>query len=146
MTRCLLVVSISGLTGMFARKEVRRAPARLAAFDRLFGALIQHESGGNGQAVSSAGALGSTQMLPGTAKDMANKLGLPFRPDLLRSNDPAALDYQRQLGAAYLQEGLQRTGNVRDALRYYHGGPDRAQWGPKTNAYADSILSRIGGY
>lgn len=96
--------------------------------------------------MSSAGALGSTQMLPGTAKDMANKLGLPFRPDLLRSNDPAALDYQRQLGAAYLQEGLQRTGNVRDALRYYHGGPDRAQWGPKTNAYADSILSRIGGY
>jgi hypothetical protein len=85
-------------------------------------------------------------MLPGTAQEMANKLGLPFRPDLLRSNDPAALDYQRRLGAAYLQEGLAKTGNVRDALRYYHGGPDRSQWGPKTNAYANAILSRIGGY
>lgn len=85
-------------------------------------------------------------MLPGTAQEMATKLGLPFRPDLLRSNDPAALDYQRRLGAAYLQEGLAKTGNVRDALRYYHGGPDRAQWGPKTNAYANAILSRIGGY
>jgi soluble lytic murein transglycosylase-like protein len=62
-------------------------------------------------------------MLPATAQEMANKLGLPFRPDLLRSNDPAALDYQRRLGAAYLQEGLAKTGNVRDALRYYHGGP-----------------------
>ena len=82
-------------------------------------------------------------MLPATAKEMATKLGLPFRPELLRSNDPTALDYQRRLGQAYLQEGLQRTGNLRDALRYYHGGPSRAQWGPKTNAYASSILERL---
>lgn len=84
-------------------------------------------------------------MLPDTAKAMANKLGLPFRPDLLQSNDPSALDYQHRLGAAYLQEGLQQTGNVRDALRYYHGGPNRSMWGPKTDAYANAILSRIGG-
>ena len=96
-------------------------------------------------AVSPKGALGSTQMLPGTAAEMAQKLGLPFRPDLLRSNDPQALQYQQQLGRAYYQEGLAKTGNVRDALRYYHGGPNRSMWGPKTNAYADSILSRIGG-
>ena len=96
-------------------------------------------------AVSPAGALGSTQMLPGTAKEMAAKTGLPFAPSLLRSNDPAALDYQRRLGAAYLQEGLEKTGNVRDALRYYHGGPNRKMWGPKTNAYADAILGRLGG-
>ena len=107
-------------------------------------AVIQHESGGKGTAVSPMGALGSTQMLPGTAQEMAGKLGLPYRPDLLQSNDPAALDYQRRLGAAYLQEGLQRTGNVRDALRYYHGGPNRSMWGPKTNAYADAVLSRMG--
>ena len=96
--------------------------------------------------MSSAGALGSTQMLPATAKEMAGKLGLPFRPDLLRSNDPAALRYQRALGEAYLREGLAATGNERDALRYYHGGPDRSQWGPKTNAYADAVLGRLRGY
>jgi soluble lytic murein transglycosylase-like protein len=89
--------------------------------------------------------MGSTQMLPGTAQEMARKMGLPWRPDLLQSNDPSALDYQHRLGAAYLQEGFQKTGNVRDALRYYHGGPDRSMWGPKTNAYADAILSRLGG-
>jgi hypothetical protein len=77
---------------------------------------------------------------------MARKLGLPWRPDLLRSNDPAALDYQRRLGAAYLQEGLQATGNMRDALRYYHGGRDRSMWGPKTNSYADNVLLKAGGY
>jgi soluble lytic murein transglycosylase-like protein len=109
------------------------------------GVLIHHESGGNGTAVSPAGALGSTQMLPATAQAMAAKLGMPWRPDLLQSNAPEALNYQRTLGAAYLQEGLAKTGNVRDALRYYHGGPDRSLWGPKTNAYADAVLSSIGG-
>jgi soluble lytic murein transglycosylase len=108
-------------------------------------ALIQHESGGNGLAVSPMGALGSTQMLPGTAKEMAGKLGLAFNPALLRDKSPAALKYQRALGEAYLKEGLERTGNIRDALHYYHGGPDRHQWGPKTRAYADSILSALGG-
>jgi soluble lytic murein transglycosylase-like protein len=53
--------------------------------------------------------------------------------------------YQRALGEAYLAEGLDRTGNQRDALRYYHGGPNRRQWGPKTNAYADAILGRMRG-
>jgi hypothetical protein len=62
-------------------------------------------------------------MLPGTAQEMAGKLGLPFRPDLLHSNDPVALRYQQALGQAYLKEGLSKTGNMRDALRYYHGGP-----------------------
>ena len=108
-------------------------------------ALIQQESGGNGTAVSPAGAIGSTRMLPATAKEMASKAGLAFRPDLLRSNAPAALEYQRTLGEAYLREGMERTGNTRDALHYYHGGPDRRQWGPKTRAYADSVLGRVGG-
>lgn len=85
-------------------------------------------------------------MLPGTAQEMASKLGLPFREDLLRSNDPLALRYQQTLGAAYLREGFDKTGNVRDALHYYHGGPDRRQWGPKTHTYAEDVLRRLGGY
>lgn len=108
-------------------------------------ALIQQESHGSGTAVSPKGARGSTQTLPATAKAMAAKLSLAFRPDMLHSNDPAALKYQRALGEAYLREGLEKTGNVRDALHYYHGGPDRAQWGPKTQAYATEVLSRLGG-
>ena len=107
-------------------------------------ALIHQESGGNGMAVSNKGAIGSTQMLPATAREMARKVGLPFRPDLLRSNKPEALQYQHRLGQAYLEEGLAKTGNLRDALHYYHGGPDRSQWGPKTRSYANSILAALG--
>jgi hypothetical protein len=77
---------------------------------------------------------------------MASKLGIPFDASRLTSHAPADIAYQRQLGDAYLQEGLQKTGNPRDALRYYYGGPNRSLWGPKTNAYADAIMSRLGGY
>jgi soluble lytic murein transglycosylase-like protein len=96
-------------------------------------------------AVSSAGALGSTQMLPETAQEMARKIGVPWQPNLLRNNSPEGLQYQRQLGEAYLREGLEKTGNTMDALHYYHGGPNRKMWGPKTRAYAKSVLGRVGG-
>lgn len=83
------------------------------------------------------------QVLPGTAKEMSAKLGVPFRPDLLTAKNDAGAAYQRMIGGAYLKEGMAKTGNLRDALRYYHGGPDRRQWGPKTNAYASSIMGRL---
>ena len=112
-------------------------------------ALIKQESGGRGDARGPATrygvALGSTQMLPDTAREMAGKLRLPYRPDLLQSNKPEALAYQRRLGEAYLEEGLAKTGNLRDALHYYHGGPNRSLWGPKTRSYANAVLSRLGG-
>lgn len=82
-------------------------------------------------------------MMPATAKEMAGKLGIPFDPGLLRSNDPQALAYQRKLGEAYLKEGLAKTGNIQDALQYYHGGPNRKMWGPKTRAYPGQVLSRL---
>ena len=114
----------------------------------LFDALIQTESSGNPAAVGPmtqyGRALGSTQMLPDTAREMAGKLGLPWRPDLMTAPTQEGAAYQRQLGEAYLQEGFEKTGNTRDALRYYHGGPDRAKWGPKTNAYADKVMGLAG--
>lgn len=90
-------------------------------------------------------ALGIGQTLPGTAREMARKVGLPWNPQMLTGTDPTATEYQKRVSAAYLQEGLQRTGNIRDALRFYHGGPNRRLWGPKTNAYADAILGRVSG-
>lgn len=86
-----------------------------------------------------------TQLLPTTAREMAGKLGLPFREDLLRGNSDVAAQYQRALGRAYFEQGYATTGNPRDALHYYHGGPDRKQWGPKTRRYADEVLARLRG-
>lgn len=110
-------------------------------------ALIQQESGGRagipGQHTRYGQPMGMTQMLPGTAREMAGKVGVPWRPELLSSATPEGAAYQQQLGQAYLQEGLDKYGgDQRKALMYYHGGPNQALWGPKTNAYADSVLRR----
>jgi soluble lytic murein transglycosylase-like protein len=112
-------------------------------------ALISVESGGTpgilGPRTRYGQAQGLTQMLPGTAQEMARKLGVPWRPDLMTGTTPEAADYQRRLGAAYLNQGYQATGNLADALRYYHGGPNRKMWGPKTNSYATKVMSRVRG-
>lgn len=117
------------------------------AFDKAFSALIQQESGGRagvrGPQTQYGQALGMTQMLPATAAEMANKLGVPFREDLLTGTTPQAAEYQKALGAAYFQQALKETGNLTDALHYYHGGPNRKLWGQKTRGYARSVLARM---
>jgi soluble lytic murein transglycosylase-like protein len=119
-----------------------------ATFPAVMDALVGQESDGRAGAIGPATrygrAQGSAQLLPATAKAMAAKLGVAWRPELMTSSDPQAASYQRALGEAYLQEGIAATGNVRDGLRYYHGGPSRKMWGPKTNAYADAVLARTG--
>lgn len=114
--------------------------------DEIFGSLIAQESGGRagvrGPQTRYGQALGRTQVLPDTAREIARNLGIPYREDLLTGTSPEAVAYQDRLGRAYLQEGFQRTGNAREALMYYHGGPDRSLWGPKTRQYADDVLTR----
>lgn len=114
----------------------------------VFPALVAQESGGRagvlGPMTDYGQAQGRTQMLPATAQEMAGKLGLPWRPELMTGQTPEAAAYQDRLGLAYLEQGLAETGNMRDALRYYHGGPDRDLWGPKTQAYSEEVLARIG--
>lgn len=121
-----------------------------APFDRLLGGVIQQESGGRagipGQVTQYGQPHGMTQLLPATARGMADKLGVPYREDLLSGTTPEAATYQRALGGAYLHEGLDKYGgDPRQALMYYHGGPNERLWGPKTHAYADAILARLGG-
>jgi soluble lytic murein transglycosylase-like protein len=101
--------------------------------------------GVRGQATAYGTPVGIGQMLPATAREMALKNGLPWDQSLYSGTTPEAAAYQAKLGASYLHQGLRETGNVRDALRYYYGGPNRAMWGPKTNAYADQVLGRLTG-
>lgn len=120
---------------------------RRAAFSKLSSAVERQESGGRigieGSPTQWGRAAGLMQVLPETAREMAGKLGLPYRPELMTGKSAEAANYQRRIGEAYLQEGLAKTGNMRDALHYYHGGPDRSMWGPKTRSYATSVLSRM---
>jgi len=89
-------------------------------------AVTRQESSFNAAAVSTSGALGLMQLLPGTARDVAGRLNLPFIQDKL-TRDPA---YNVQLGSQYLTEMLQRFGGSYElALAAYNAGPNRvARW------------------
>ncbi|TAJ42352.1 MAG: lytic transglycosylase domain-containing protein [Reyranella sp.] len=89
-------------------------------------AVTRQESSFNAAAVSSSGALGLMQLLPGTARDVAGRVGVPFIQDKL-TRDPA---YNVQLGSQYLAEMLQKFGGSYElALAGYNAGPNRvARW------------------
>lgn len=134
-------------------EEAVTAPAAAstqADVEAVWEAAKQQESGGRGDAVGPqtdyGRAYGSTQMLPATAEAMARKLGIAWNPALMRENSPKALAYQDRLGRAYFEEGLEKYGNVEDALRYYHGGPNEKLWGPKTEAHVRAVMSRVQPY
>lgn len=85
-------------------------------------ALIRQESGFNPVAGSPAGAVGMMQLLPATAKRMAQRLGVPFDRYRLIS-DPS---YNIRLGRAFLDELLRRyDGAYPMALAAYNAGPGR---------------------
>jgi len=89
-------------------------------------AIARQESEFNVGAVSDAGARGLLQLLPGTAKEMARKIGLGFSHAKLTSD--AA--YNATLGSAYLSNQLERFGGSY-VLTFagYNAGPRRAsEW------------------
>jgi soluble lytic murein transglycosylase len=89
-------------------------------------AVTRQESAFNSAAVSPSGALGLMQLMPGTARDVAGRLGLPFVQSKLTA-DPT---YNVALGSQYLAEMLQRFGGSYElALAAYNAGPNRvARW------------------
>ena len=97
-----------------------------AGFKSLVDSVIKHESAGNIAAVSSKGARGLMQLMPGTAQDMAAELGLPFSEARLTSD--AA--YNKRLGSAYLSKMLARyEGHEALALAAYNAGPGKVdEW------------------
>lgn len=108
----------------------------------LLAALVQQESGGNPSARSSAGAIGLTQLLPSTAKDLG-----------VDPNDP---DQNLRGGALFLKQQLDRFGDVRKALAAYNAGPARItrliekfgdEWDQhlpsETENYIKSITSKL---
>lgn len=87
-------------------------------------AIARQESEFNVAAISRAGARGLLQLMPGTAKEVAAKEGLPFSQGRL-TTDAA---YNATLGAAYLGEQLGRfDGSYVLTFIGYNAGPGRAR-------------------
>jgi soluble lytic murein transglycosylase len=89
-------------------------------------AITRQESNFESEAVSSANARGLMQLLPATAQSVARRLSIPHQPAWLTS-DPT---HNIRLGAAYIQERLDRFGGVMPfAFAGYNAGSGRVdEW------------------
>ncbi|RWK43345.1 lytic transglycosylase domain-containing protein [Mesorhizobium sp.] len=89
-------------------------------------AIARQESEFNIGAVSSAGARGLLQLMPGTARQLAKKAGMTFSQARLTTD----AGYNATLGAAFLGEQLGRfDGSYVLTFAGYNAGPSRAaQW------------------
>ena len=103
----------------------------------IFASLIQQESGWRPDVISSAGAIGPAQLMPGTAE------GLGVDP-----YDPAQ---NIEGGARYLAQQYERFGSWPLALAAYNAGPGAVtRYGgippfAETQAYVPAVLGRVGG-
>lgn len=83
-------------------------------------AIARQESQFDKMAVSSADARGLMQLMPGTARQVAERQGLSYTADALTS-DPA---YNIRLGSTYFQQMLSRFGGSYPlAIAAYNAGP-----------------------
>ena len=116
--------------------KVHELAARFDLSPALIEALVWQESRWRAQAVSSAGARGLAQLMPGTAREMGVNPDEPFA--------------NLEGGARYLREQLDRfDGDVEKALAAYNAGPGRvvaANGIPairETQNYVASVMGRL---
>ncbi|MCG6904605.1 MAG: lytic transglycosylase domain-containing protein [Rhodobacter sp.] len=96
----------------------------LPVAEELALSIARRESEFHAAAVSGAGARGLMQLMPGTAKQMAGKLGVTYQKSRLTS-DPA---YNAALGSAYLAHLTEEFGNNIVLIAVgYNAGPHRAR-------------------
>jgi soluble lytic murein transglycosylase len=95
-------------------------PQEIANSFSFIHGIMRQESQFDREAVSRTGARGMMQLMPATAREQSDKLGLPY--DYLRlTSDPG---YNMQLGTAYFGRIMDMfSGNYVLALAAYNAGP-----------------------
>jgi soluble lytic murein transglycosylase-like protein len=132
----LQAASASAAGGSRYDTLIEQAAARNGVDPAVLHGLIQQESGFDASAQSSAGAMGLTQLMPGTA----SSLGVANPLDAAESIEG---------GARYLAQQLSRFGgNTADALAAYNAGPGAVQQYGGVPPYAEtqSYVQKVLGY
>lgn len=123
-------------------RDIVRDQARSTGLDEAWiYAILRQESAFNPTAVSPAGAMGLMQLMPATARQVANTLGLP-RPSRNDLYDPGL---NITLGSAYLARMQGRYGGSAVlAAAAYNAGPGNVdKWRPEYRIDADIWVATI---
>ncbi|MDY0029025.1 MAG: lytic transglycosylase domain-containing protein [Pseudobdellovibrionaceae bacterium] len=107
----------------------------------LYHAIIRQESQFDTEARSPAGALGLMQLMPATAKETANKLGIAHQTSWLTENP----EHNIILGATYIDTLTGRFANgLPMAIAGYNAGPSRVSgW---ISEFGDPRIKNAGNY
>ena len=116
----------AGMPLMVHGYPVTKLPDGGTAERPLLFAIIRQESGFAPEAMSSVGARGLMQLMPGTAKLVASKLQLPFSLAQLTTDGV----YNVMLGRSYIEKMIEDFGGSYPlAIAGYNAGPGRVrQW------------------
>lgn len=94
----------------------------------LWAALERQESGGRQEATSEKGARGVAQLMPGTARQVAEWVGNPALAEKAMENTPEGAAVNRWLGQVYLERQMHDFDqDPALALAAYNAGPGRVQ-------------------
>jgi soluble lytic murein transglycosylase-like protein len=124
-------------------KFIDEASGRFAVPARWIRAVMQVESGGDERAISSRGAMGVMQLMPGTWVELSARYELGLDPFDPQDNILA--------GSAYLKEMHDRFGSA-GFLAAFHAGPARYEehlatgqsLPPETTAYVAAVTRLLG--
>ncbi|QNQ11322.1 lytic transglycosylase domain-containing protein [Sphingomonas alpina] len=111
-----------------------RVPETQASNWTMIHAIARQESQFDRAAISHAGARGLMQLMPGTARETAGKMGLSYDAGALTTDT----DYNIQLGSTYFQRIYNNYGSYPLAVAAYNAGPGnvnkwlRANGDPRT--------------
>jgi soluble lytic murein transglycosylase-like protein len=134
-----------------SRASVEEMATRVDQVSRKYGvspdmifAVIQTESSFDPLAVSDRGAVGLMQLLPSTAREVAQELNIQWTDDRILW-DPLT---NIEMGTYYLRTLISRFNNVEVALAAYNQGPNRIAALQATNAalplsYTGRVLSAL---
>ncbi|MBQ0755118.1 MAG: transglycosylase SLT domain-containing protein [Gammaproteobacteria bacterium] len=123
------------------QEEFEQAGKKTDVDPWLLMAVSRRESAFNPHARSHVGATGLMQLMPATARQVADQIDMP-RPDASSLREP---DINLRLGSQYLSDLLKRyNGNRVLALAAYNAGPHRIdRWLADTNVPFDVFIESI---
>ncbi len=123
------------------RTELTDAAGRASIDPLLVAAVVREESSYYPRARSRVGARGLMQLMPDTARPMAQARRLPVDSGEFL-DDPAV---NLELGSAYLAGLLREFGDPRVAVAAYNAGPTRVRewWGGRRSADLDVWVEQI---
>ncbi len=123
------------------RSEVTTAAQRVGLDPFLVAALVREESSYNPRALSPVGARGLMQLMPATARPMAEHRGLAFAGGELL-DDPGA---NIEIGTAFLAGLLREFKDPRLALAAYNAGPGRVRqwWQARRTSDIEAFVEQI---